>query len=113
MAQEGIASTEAITKANREKFRFGRRRPLLPSDDASAVRKADPQHLILGSRLHDWSKYTQGIVEACARYCDVVSVNYYARWQPEPDFMANLAAWCGNKPFTSRSPTSKALRRQL
>ena len=50
-------------------------------------------------RLHDWSKYNQKVVEACARYCDVVSVNYYGRWQPETDFLANLKAWCGAKPF--------------
>lgn len=29
----------------------------------------------------------------------MVSVNYYARWQPEPGFMADLAVWCGDKPF--------------
>ena len=63
------------------------------------MRRYDAQHLILGTRLHDWSKYNKVVVEACARYCDVVSLNYYARWQPEPEFMANLSAWCGNKPF--------------
>lgn len=98
MEQEGIASTGAITEADREKFRAA------VADHyyrvtSEAVRKADPQHLILGSRLHDWSKYTQGIVQACARYCDVVSVNYYARWQPEDDFLANLVTWSGDKPF--------------
>lgn len=63
------------------------------------VRRHDGNHLILGTRLHDWSKYNQGVVEACARYCDVVSINYYARWQPEADFLAKLKAWCGDKPF--------------
>ena len=33
------------------------------------------------------------------RYCDLVSINYYARWQPEADFLANLKVWCGTKPF--------------
>lgn len=98
MAQEGIASAEAVTEAHREKFRSAVADHYFKVT-SEAVRKADPQHLILGSRLHDWSKYTQGIVEACARYCDVVSVNYYARWQPEPGFMADLAVWCGDKPF--------------
>ena len=98
MAQEGIASAEAVTEAHREKFRSAVADHYFKVT-SEAVRKADLQHLILGSRLHDWSKYTQGIVEACARYCDVVSVNYYARWQPEPGFMADLAAWCGDKPF--------------
>lgn len=98
LTQEGIASADAITEADREKFRAA------VADyyyrvTSEAVRKADPQHLILGTRLHDWSKYTQGIVEACARYCDVVSINYYARWQPEADFLSNLVTWSGDKPF--------------
>lgn len=98
MQQEGIASKEAITPAHREKFRAAVADHYYKVT-TEAVRKADPHHLILGSRLHDWSKYTQGIVAACARYCDAVSLNYYARWQPEPGFMADLAAWCGDKPF--------------
>lgn len=98
MTREGIASESAITSAHREKFRSQVADHYFRVT-SEAVRKADPQHLILGARLHDWSKYTQGIVEACARYCDVVSINYYARWQPEPDFMANLATWCADKPF--------------
>ena len=65
----------------------------------ATVRRYDKEHLILGTRLHDWSKYNQKVVEACARYCDLVSINYYARWQPEADFLANLKVWCGTKPF--------------
>lgn len=68
----------------------------------ATVRRYDKEHLILGTRLHDWSKYNQKVVEACARYCDLVSVNYYARWQPEADFLANLKIWCGAKPFSFR-----------
>ncbi len=98
MVREGIASESDITEADRERFREAVADHYFRVT-TEAVRRADPQHLILGVRLHDWSKYTQGIVQACARYCDVVSLNYYARWQPEPDFMADLAAWCGDKPF--------------
>lgn len=98
MKERGLASTDAITPADRTAFRSAVADHYFKVT-TEAVRKADPQHLILGSRLHDWSKYTEGIVTACARYCDVVSINYYARWQPEPDFMANLAAWCGERPF--------------
>lgn len=98
MTREGIASESEITAAHRERFRaeVADRYYRITTE---AVRKADPQHLILGSRLHDWSKYTQGIVEACARYCDAVSINYYSRWQPEPAYMADLAVWCGERPF--------------
>ena len=68
----------------------------------ATVRRYDKEHLILGTRLHDWSKYNQKVVEACARYCDLVSVNYYARWQPEADFLANLKVWCGRNLFSFR-----------
>lgn len=98
MRERGIASAEAITAADRTAFRTAVADHYFEVT-TRAVRKADAEHLILGARLHDWSKYTQGIVEACARHCDVVSINYYARWQPEPEFMANLAAWCGERPF--------------
>ena len=79
----------------------------------ATVRRYDKEHLILGTRLHDWSKYNQKVVEACARYCDLVSVNYYARWQPEADFLANLKIWCGAKPFFSFRILYKSGRCQL
>ena len=110
MAQEGIASAEAVTEAHREKFRSAVADHYFKVT-SEAVRKADPQHLILGSRLHDWSKYTQGIVEACARYCDVVSVNYYARWQPEPGFMADLAAVMHNPGLAGPAALLRVQRR--
>jgi hypothetical protein len=41
---------------------------------AEAVRRHDPQHLYLGSRFQ---VRTPEAVEACARYCDIVSFNVY------------------------------------
>lgn len=98
MQERGVASVAAITKKDRDEFRA------LVADyyyqlTTETVKRYDKEHLILGTRLHDWSKYNQKVVEACARYCDVVSINYYARWQPEADFLANLKSWCGAKPF--------------
>ena len=43
---------------------------------ASALRRHDPHHLYLGSRFA-WA--TPEAVEACARWCDVVSFNLYER----------------------------------
>lgn len=98
MRDNGIASTGVITKKNQEDFR-GMVADYYYQLTTATVRRYDKEHLILGTRLHDWSKYNQKVVEACARYCDLVSVNYYARWQPEADFLANLKVWCGAKPF--------------
>ncbi|CAG9901260.1 hypothetical protein BOVA604_4393 [Bacteroides ovatus] len=98
MRDNGIVSAGAITKKDQEDFR-GMVADYYYQLTTTTVRKYDKEHLILGTRLHDWSKYNQKVVEACARYCDLVSINYYARWQPETDFLANLKAWCGAKPF--------------
>lgn len=98
LRDKGINPAGDITSENEEDFRK------FVADyyyqlTVSTVRRHDKEHLILGTKLHDWSKYNQGVVEACARYCDVVSINYYARWQPEADYLANLKTWCGTKPF--------------
>ncbi|WP_294617786.1 hypothetical protein [uncultured Bacteroides sp.] len=97
MNDKGITLSQ-ITEEVQEEFRG------LVADyyyrlSTEAIRRYDTEHLILGSRLHDWSKYNQKVVEACARHCDVVSINYYGRWQPENDFLTNLKIWCGTKPF--------------
>lgn len=42
---------------------------------ATALKKADPHHLFLGGRL---AVRTPEVEAACARYCDVVSINAYA-----------------------------------
>ncbi len=42
-----------------------------------ALREADPHHLILGVRFAGEAPWA--VVEACGRYCDVVSVNHYAK----------------------------------
>jgi len=63
------------------------------------IRRYDPDHLILGCRLFDSSMYDERTVRACAAYCDVVTVNYYNHWQPQPSYIADLAEWCGEVPF--------------
>lgn len=64
-----------------------------------AVDKVDPDLLYLGSRLHGTPKYMETVVEAAGKYCDVISVNYYSRWTPEPEFISNLEKWAPNTPF--------------
>lgn len=98
MQDKGIASVSDIDAQAEEDFR-AQVADYYYSLTTETVRRHDAEHLILGSRLHDWSKYNEGVVRACARYCDVVSVNYYARWQPEDSFLADLKAWCGERPF--------------
>ena len=50
---------------------------------SEALRKYDPNHMVLGTRLHASSKYNDHIVRAAGRYTDILSVNYYGVWAPE------------------------------
>ena len=54
---------------------------------AEAWRRHDPNHMFLGSRFARWSPEA---VRACARWCDVVSFNIYAR---SPEQSSGAALW--------------------
>ena len=63
------------------------------------IRKYDRNHLIFGSRLHSNGKYDRQTLQACAKYCDVVTINYYGVWTPEADFLEEFRSWTGDRPF--------------
>lgn len=63
---------------------------------SAALKKADPNHLYIGSRLHGLC-ISQPVIEA-AGGCDVVSINYYHRWEVERDRARNWTRW-SRKPF--------------
>ncbi|MEG1160794.1 agarase [Bacteroides sp.] len=65
---------------------------------SSAIRKYDPNHLFLGSRLHGGAKFIRPIIEAAGRYCDIVSINYYGDWTPNAQAMDSWGEWA-KKPF--------------
>lgn len=48
-----------------------------------AIRKHDPNHMILGSRLHGRLSNQDICYTACGPFVDVVSINYYHRWTPD------------------------------
>ena len=79
-----------------------------------AIRKYDPNHLILGSRLHGKPKSLSQVHAACAKYCDVVSVNVYGVWEPNDSyFISQFKPWVSNsKPcFVTEFYTRDALAR--
>ncbi|MDD5270432.1 MAG: discoidin domain-containing protein [Candidatus Omnitrophica bacterium] len=43
----------------------------------SCIRKYDPNHLVLGVRFA--GSAPEGVIAACGKYCDVVSLNYYCK----------------------------------
>lgn len=66
---------------------------------AEAIRAADPNHLVMGCRLFDNSKQTQGVVEACARYHDVITFNFYGYWDVSTfTKLSSIKSWAGGKP---------------
>lgn len=69
---------------------------------SEAIRRNDPDHLIIGSRLHGLPRQRPEIVKACAEYCDIVSINIYSMWEPEDNyFKSQYSVWVSelDKPF--------------
>lgn len=54
------------------------------------LRKHDPNHMVLGTRLCRWKHelVNEHLLKAAGRYVDVVSINHYSHWQPDQRQMA-------------------------
>ncbi len=63
---------------------------------SEAIRKYDPNHLILGSRLHGRPRAIPGVVAASHKYMDVTSVNFYDKWSPAEQIA--VASWTSDHP---------------
>lgn len=63
---------------------------------AKAMREVDPNHLVLGSRLHGAERFEEVLI-AAGKYCDVVSFNEYET-APDPERFAIYYKLI-NKPF--------------
>ncbi len=62
-----------------------------------AIKKYDPNHLYLGSRLHGAAKRMPSIFIEAAKYVDMISINVYGTWTPSKEQMDMWSA--GGKPF--------------
>lgn len=49
-----------------------------------AIKKHDPNHLFLGPRFHGSAMSRPEIFKAAGPYLDVIAVNYYGAWTPNP-----------------------------
>ncbi|MFC7337785.1 hypothetical protein ACFQY0_11395 [Haloferula chungangensis] len=83
------AEKSDITKRDRAEF-VGHAADTYFSIVSRAIRKYDPNHLILGSRFHGRALRIPELFEAAGRHIDVISVNYYHAWSPDQD---RLASW--------------------
>jgi hypothetical protein len=62
---------------------------------SQAIRKYDPNHLLLGSRFYGYEKTCLQVLAAAGKYLDVISLNYYLAWTPDPNLLNNWADWSG------------------
>jgi hypothetical protein len=60
-----------------------------------AIRKHDPNHLCLGPRFHGRDKGSAGVWRAAGKYLDVIAMNYYNAWGPEPEVVRRWREWSG------------------
>jgi len=63
---------------------------------SEAIRKYDPNHLMLGSRFHGRPRSIQGVINASHKYMDVTSVNFYDKWSPAEQISKDT--WTNDKP---------------
>ena len=86
-----------ISKEQKEEF-IGKLTGIYYKVVSSAIKKYDPNHLYIGSRLHSSAKNNKYIFASADPYIDIVSINYYGYWEPQSKHMAEWASW-SNKPF--------------
>jgi len=93
-AKKGAADLKGVTRRDRYEFiayAFERYYRIV----TPIVRKHDPNHLYLGSRIN----YSEGEFDnpwfwkMLAPYHDVVSVNYYGRWGVQAEELGDWAKW--------------------
>jgi len=64
---------------------------------SEAIKRYDPNHLYLGSRLHGAAKRMPSIFVEAGKYVDMISINVYGTWTPSTEEMDMWSA--GDKPF--------------
>jgi len=64
----------------------------------NAIRRYAPNHLCLGPRLHGRSLSLPHVFRVAGRYLDVIAINYYGAWGPDPQKMEMWANESG-RPF--------------
>jgi|694.fasta_scaffold00409_31 hypothetical protein len=72
--------TTKITKEQKEAF-SGFVAELYYKTVAESIKKFDPNHLFIGSRLHAAAKNNPFVLTAAEIYCDIISINYYGNWE--------------------------------
>lgn len=62
------------------------------------VKKYDPNHMLIGSRLTPHTAANEDVVRISGKYLDVISVNYYT-YDIQKDFLKKIHDWSGGRPI--------------
>jgi hypothetical protein len=76
-----------------------------------ALRKADPNHMYLGCRFNQMIRQeltNPEIFSVAGKYMDIISINHYRMWKPDPELLSNWEKWSG-KPFLITEWYTKAV----
>ena len=65
----------------------------------AAIKRHDPNHMLLGSRFYGKNLHTPSIFKAAGPYTDIISVNYYHRWGLTNDHPLDEWAQLTGKPI--------------
>lgn len=96
MNEKGI-DKKNITKEQKEEF-IGWLAGKYYETVSKVIRRYDPNHLYIGSRLHSSAKDNEFIFKAANNFVDIFSINYYGYWEPKAEHIVNWASW-STKPF--------------
>jgi len=90
-------SSASLTDADREAFlEFAAARYFRIV--GQAMKRYDPNHMYLGSRLHGSVLKQDAVFRACVPYVDVLSINWYHVWTPDREPMDRWLSLSG-RPF--------------
>ena len=90
-------SSEVITQNDRQDF-LGFMADKYFSITSAAIRKYDPNHMVIGARFYGYELCVAPLFQAVGKHLDVVSINYYNEWTPDLRRMQHWADW-SQKPF--------------
>lgn len=64
---------------------------------SAALRQYDPNHLYIGNRFYKWTSElsSKAMMEAAGKYIDVISINFYTKWEPVQEDFDNWSGWSG------------------
>lgn len=64
-----------------------------------ALQRQVPTVLDLSSRIDDEHASMEAIMRAAAKYCDVLAINWYGVFNPDPTILEKWGDWTGDKPL--------------